>query len=87
MERTNAVAVVEVESLSAYELTDRGQREGLRDHASTVRWLVESGSSLKSVAATFGKSYEWTRRVAKNVAYEYDNAALELVPTDVALSN
>lgn len=59
-------------STFAVYLSDRRENENsTRAHASTMRWLFESGSSIRQIANIFGKSYEWTRRIVKDLAYDY----------------
>jgi hypothetical protein len=76
MSETNLIAIAAVEELDLnvviHELDDRGLNVGsAREHTSVARWLFDSGSSVRSIASVLGKSYEWTRRIVKNVAYDY----------------
>lgn len=45
--------------------------ESARNHESMARWLFEGGVTIRRIAFILGKSYEWTRRIVKDVAYDY----------------
>jgi hypothetical protein len=83
MENTNSVAVAEI-TLTAHDLSDRTVRDGsLRERESSIRGMFERGWSIRTIAKHFDVSYEWARRIAKNVAYDYDDVTIEAAVDEV----
>jgi hypothetical protein len=79
IENTNSDGVVEL-SLTAHDLEDRSRNaSSLRQLTQEIRYAFVHGTTVKTLAARYGASYEWVRRIAKNVAYDYDDATIELV--------
>ena len=69
-----------VEDAIVHELQDRKVNNGsLRGFEPQLRWLALNGWSVKALAVTFGVSYEWMRRIVKNVAYDYNEDLAEAI--------
>lgn len=73
-------------TLTAHELDDRSVNEGsLREKQSRIRKLFRAGWKVRELAEKFNVSYEWARRIAKNVAYDYDDVTVEAAADDLAV--